>query len=42
MSDFMTIQTVYALIDIVISSSANIQATVKKSIPRPILPTTLL
>jgi len=41
MSDFMIIQTFYALINI-ISSSANIQATVQKSIPLSVLLTTLL
>jgi hypothetical protein len=41
MSDFMIIQTVYALINTVISSSANIQAAVKKSIPHSVLPCTL-
>jgi hypothetical protein len=42
MSDFMIIQTVYTLTNIVISSNTNIQAAVKKSIPHSVLPTTLL
>ena len=41
-SDFMIIQTVYALINTVISSSANIQAAVKKGLPHSVLPSPLL